>query len=72
MTAVEDHEALSNKELSVVKGSDVYIAGNTWTGDVVVRNHGYSTNGLVPAYKVADIVVTAQYPIYEEVDRTGS
>ncbi|XP_071080897.1 alpha-(1,6)-fucosyltransferase-like [Haliotis cracherodii] len=72
MTAVEDHEALSNEELSVVKGSDVYIAGNTWTGDVVVRNHGYSTNGLVPAYKVADIVETAQCPLYEEVDTTGS
>ncbi|XP_046551170.1 alpha-(1,6)-fucosyltransferase-like isoform X2 [Haliotis rubra] len=72
MTAVEDHEALSKEELNVVKGSDVYIAGNTWTGDVVVRNHGETRNALVPAYKVEDIVETAQCPLYEEVDLVGS
>ncbi|XP_067681584.1 alpha-(1,6)-fucosyltransferase-like [Haliotis asinina] len=69
MTAVEDHEAQSKEELSIVKGSDVYIAGNTWTGDVVVRNHGETRNALVPAYKVDDIVETAQCPRYAEVDQ---
>ena len=59
MVAIYDHEpsGLDHAEIELRVGDELGLAGNHWNGFSKVRNFRTFKDGLVPSYKIKDIVL---------------
>jgi glycoprotein 6-alpha-L-fucosyltransferase len=58
LVALYDHDASGSGEISMRVGDRLNLAGNHWNGYSMVKNERSGLQGLVPSYKLTDIIET--------------
>lgn len=65
--ATQGHKANSNEEISFNVGNKIEILSNGIDGWSVGRRVGSTKKGLLPSYKVKELIDVQDFPIYSEI-----
>ena len=65
---LEGHTPRTRKEIELLVGDKIGIAGNHWNGYSNGKNRRSSRIGLYPSYKVEEVVRIEKMPTYPEAD----